>query len=355
MSGEQENAAGASGGEQNVASASVPDAPKALELFEAESIFGDIFNEPGEGQAVEDESSALEASADAGEGGEGSEAEGGETDQTPGEEPETDGETEDPAPELLTGNFKIRLRDGSEVTAKELRKVYGEHRDIERRAQEVAEKERQLAERSAQPAQMDANSVALLNYAQQVVASRIPPPPDERLRLEDPMEFLLQRDNRNAAIAEWQRMNQAAQVEHQKVQAQQAADQQKYVREQREKIAEKMGITTAEQASEFWGKLIPEVKKFGFKDDELNTPDHRFWLLGQQLLEGKKAIEELAKAKAAAKDKQVPGAKPIVPVAKPGIRATTSESRIQNAKELAQRTRQPLSVEDAQDVMARIF
>lgn len=358
---DETNAAGASGGEQTVATSPVPQVKENLSESEAESVFSDIFGDEGdEPEAAEDEPSQ-EASADT----EGEEA-SGDTDE-PGDEPETEDEGE-AAEGFAHGNTKVRLRDGTVTTVATLKKSSTDLiRDIERfRGENATIKEEhskvktELDTLKAQPAQWDQTSRAILDEATQVLYSRIPPPPDESLLDErspnyDPAEYSAQEGRRQIAANKWRRMAQNRQNVINKEAADAQASQVDWLNKQREAISKDLGISDRKQADAFLSELAPALAKFGFSEEDIaRSPDARFWKWGKRYLEGEKAIAELAKAKEAAAKKTTQPAQ-TTPVAKPGARSTTSERRIQNVKELAQRTRQPLTEDQGADILSHLF
>ena len=114
---------------------------------------------------------------------------------------ETEPEAENGEPKIAHGNMRTRLRDGRELTVSELKKLVDEAGELRVRQQryEAEESQRAIAaQRIQQQAQQFEQGI---QAAIAIMQENMPPVPDRRLLTTDPIEFITQKENYEAAKA----------------------------------------------------------------------------------------------------------------------------------------------------------
>jgi hypothetical protein len=266
--------------------------------------------EQGEVEAQTEEADEVEAVE--------SESEGDEPEEDDGSDDEGDEPEQVAEPESIT--FEV---DGETVTVNrdELKASYMRQKDYTRKTQELAEQRQQIAGERQQYAQ-------LLGALEQQLQQTAGAEPDwDTLRATDPIEYSLQwtewqrgQQKRQLIAAEQQRMQQLAQVEHQKTMAQTLE------RERQALLTVVPEWKDAEKAKVEKAMVIEQGKKLGFSDEELAQAfDHRAIVALR-----KAALYDQLMSKKQVVDQSKPAPQKVV---KPGTKGTVDNSAKRRAEQ----------------------
>lgn len=260
-------------------------------------------------------------------------------------EPDQDASEDAKAEEVyLSGNAKTRLRDGREVTLADLKKAFGELEEVRAKTPDALQKEQDIAARLAQIQQQEQFYQQAIAHAVRVSQSKIPAEPDPSLRETDPIEYLIQKDARDKAIAEFNQLRHAQQVSQDQARRETEHNRQKAIVQEFQALREKAPEFRDDAAFKSFREDVLSVvpREYGIKPEELTEiGDHRALLvirdaIAYRKLQADKAakIEEAKKA-------------PPVQVAAPGRRVSQDERADQARKEQFQRLKKTGSIDDA--------
>jgi hypothetical protein len=268
---------------------------------------------------------------------ESAEAEDETTDPAEGDEtPEDPGIDWDKVP----GEAKFRLRDGSVVTAADLKRDYDELRQARQLRETYERNLSQFEQQRAQAAQQYQQFLPVAQQAIQAIQAslpQVPNAPDPRLAQTDPIRYVEERARYDAIVNDYNakvgQMRQIqAQAEHQRRQAEVEQKQQldRYIEEQRDSLLKAMPDLrdTAKRQAFYQDFLDTGTNVYGFSAGELNN------VYDARLM--KMAADAMAYRKLMAKGAPKPGtqpakAKPAAPqaprpaVAQGGKRGTPTE------------------------------
>lgn len=253
----------------------------------------------------------------------------------PAEEAEPEAESE--PEQIVHGNAKTRLRDGTVVAVADLKKAFDELKDLRAKEPELSATQQQLQARAAQLAQQQQFFQQVLPVVLEKAKAAIPAEPDPSLLTRDPIAHYEQTVARNNAIAEFRKLE-AAQVAHTQQLAKAQEEQFKsYLTEQQRQLADKLpDIRVPEKRAEIYKGFVDTASKFGFSQEEVDSVhDHRL-LHMVHVLAGKAAAYDRLQAE---KPKVQEKAKAAVPVATPQRRVSPEETRNQVREEQIQRLR----------------
>ncbi len=246
------------------------------------------------------------------------------------------------------GNAKTRLRDGTEISVGELKKLADEAKEFKRRESEFTAQQREFQTRAAQNAQQEQIFATTIQQAIAALQQTLPPEPDAALRETDPIDYFLKKDQREAKVAEIQRLQAAQNYAAQQSRAEHAQQFQQHLRNEQTRLYEAAPeLKTDEKRREFYSDMVSHGKKYGFSEEEINNiHDHRVMLMVRDAV----AYRKLQAAKPKAMEK----GKAAAPVAKPGARPTSNERVSQKHKGLFERARKTRSIDDVGALLAEL-
>ncbi len=251
--------------------------------------------------------------------------------------------------DFVHGNARTRLRDGTEVSVGELKKLADEAKEYRRRETEFANVARQVEQRAAQTAQQEQVFAATISQAIAALQQAIPPEPDPSLRETDPIDYFLRKDQRESKLAEINRMQAAQNYAAQNARAQQAQHFQARLRNEQAQLFERSPELADEgKRREFYNDLVASGKNYGFSEAEINdVHDHRVMLMVKDAM-------AYRKLQSAGKPKAVEKAKGATPVQRPVARTTSNERISQKHKNLFERARKTRSIDDVAAVLSEL-
>ena len=281
----------------------------------------------GESEQVEDEIEDVEQDADS--------EDDDETDESDEDVDEDEAEDEQ--------QFTVKI-DGKDVAVSldELQKGYSRTEDYTRKTQALAQERKSAQAELAQVRTERAQYAQLLGALQEQLQQSQQPLDMERLREEDPIEWVrqreMQRENNEKMLAiqsEQQRVNQAEQVvKQQQMQA--------FLQSQKEQL-----LTVVPQLSDpkfaqaEKGRWIEAGKSIGFSEQELNgINDHRVLLALKTIADYNGMV---------AKRKQVSSDKPIAKTVRPGVAPRKNQSSA--VKQAQQRLARSGNAKDAASLL----
>jgi hypothetical protein len=262
-------------------------------------------------EIVEDEAPAQEAAATDDEPAEEAEA--------PADDAEPEGETDD-EDEVVHGNAKARLRDGTVVAVADLKKAFGELQELKRQGGDITTQRAEVDKAKAEIQQLKQHLDKVLPIALQVANETVPPAPEEALWDTDPIEAMQQQRRHDAGRQRLAELQSGQKADTETKQKEQAAALEAYVKEQQQLLRDKLPeVRKPETAKAFYEDVVKYgTTAYGFSQDEINQAyDHRLMLLMKDAVAYKKLQS--------AKPKAVEKAKDAIPVQKPGRRIAPSE------------------------------
>jgi hypothetical protein len=290
--------------------------------------------EPEEAEPDYIETAAAESDEPEGEADEGEEPEQG--------EPEPEGYDWDKVP----GNAKFRTRDGKVITAAELKQNFDKLQQLsqaeQRLSQEYAQfqqQQSQLAQQARQFEQLAPQAIAAIQQS----LPQIPERPNPALANTDPIRYVEERAQYDAAVHEYQskvaqiqQIQRVGQEQQQRLAHEQQHKVSQYVEGQRQQLLEALPVLRDEgKRKEFYGEFLSFGKKLGFSEQELNG------VFDARLM--------VAMSKAMAHDKLMSKGKPTpspvprdaarTPVASPGRRVAAAETQGAKRAQLIDRAR----------------
>jgi hypothetical protein len=274
-------------------------------------------------------------------------------DEAPATEEEAEPDAEEEAPdEIVHGNAKTRLRDGTVVAVADLKKAFDELQEVKRQSPDIKAAQAEVEKVKAEVQQQKKYLEEVLPHAIGVLERNIPAEPDASLRESDPIEYFMQKDRRDRAIAEFQQIDNARKLAQAEQQKAQQAEFQKFIEKEQTKLLDvKPELKDPAKAKEFYTKFVEIGKKRGFSEEELNNVhDHRVilgWVTDAEKAAKWDALQD-------AKPKVVEKAKDAIPVQQPGRRVQPAERRGAEVEELSKRLSRTGSVDDAAALLDRL-
>jgi hypothetical protein len=263
----------------------------------------------------------------------------------PAEAPEPDDEPEE---EILHGNHKTRLRDGTVVAIADLKKAYDEAKDYRAKQADYEAKANEVAAKQAQIAQQEQFFTQTVQHAKALLERSMPPEPDVALRDSDPFEYFIQKDKRDQAVLEWRRLDHAQRVQAQKAEADRAEQARQQVAREMELLKDAVPeLRTDEGFKAFKEEVLTYApKEYGFTPQELaELSDHRALRVIKDAIAYRKLQAD--KAKVAEKVKNVPP----VTVTPPGRRTGNDEAKAAKVKGSLEKLRTTGSFDDALSIL----
>lgn len=249
-------------------------------------------------------------------------------------------------------DFKVRLRDGREVTVGELKKGYLP--DYETRTKELTEF-KQHAERFAQERQQFESLRGQFSNEQQtykqaieaaiaVAEHYLPKPPSNDLMKQDPFKYMEEKADYDARVEQLQELQQRrAQIAQAENEQRQQQLKQYYTKQQQLLHAAKPELQDRVKAEKFWQDVQKLGASVGFTPQEMaQIPDARILLIADKAMKYDRLIE--AKARLADKSKN---AEPMVPVQAPQRRVSPAERSSGEVSQLQKRFENSGNLRDA--------
>jgi hypothetical protein len=286
---------------------------------------------PAEPEPSEDEPEVEEAET----------AEADEAEATP--EPD-----DEPDEEILHGNHKTRLRDGTVVAIADLKKAYDEAKEYRAKQSDYEAKAKEFETQKAAITQQEQFFTQTLQHAKTVLEASMPPEPDEALREADPIEYFLRKDARDRKILEWRRLDHAQKVQAQKAEAERTEHVRTQVAREMELLKDAIPeLKTEEGFKAFKDDVLTYApREYGFTPQELaELSDHRALRVIKDAIAYRKLQSN--KAKVAEKVKHAPP----VTVTPPGRRTGNDEARAAKVKSGFEKLRSTGSFDDALSIL----
>lgn len=257
------------------------------------------------------------------------------------EAPQEQAQSEPEAIEVLHGNARTRLRDGTEISIADLKKAYGEQKDFTRRQSEFETQRRSFEENQTKAQQQEAFFQNSIQQAMAVLQARAPQRPDIAMRDSDPLEYYRQLDDFNRAVGEYQQLANAQQEHARKTQAEHEKRWKDLHAKEREALVERLPELKSEEGLKaFRSDVVKHSAEYGFTTAELDTViDHRMYLVLKDAISWRKL--QANKPVAMEKSKDAP------PVQSPAARRTGAERSAQSREEGFERLRKSGSIDDA--------
>jgi hypothetical protein len=274
------------------------------------------------------------------------------SDDTPDALPDAEAEE----PEVLHGNARTRLRDGSVVTVGELKKAYDEAKEYRVKQAEIDARARETEAKLAHIAQTEQQTARIIQQAKAVLQARFSPRPDygavERGEI-DILTYTEQKEKWERDAREWQQLNQAEQAAAQKAQEETAKAQKAQFDAEVESFLTRFPEhRPAEKQQAFKQDLVRlATETYGAKPEQLGDIKHAWQLeMAQDAMRYRKLQAEKSKVLEKVKDA------PPVQVQTPGRRVSPAEKQAQERSQLfAQaRARGGISREEALALMQSI-
>lgn len=212
----------------------------------------------------------------------------------------------------------------------------------------------QIHARVAQEAQMYAELAPRAIAAIQASIPEVPPYPGKEL-LSDPLAYQEAVDGynralleRNAKIAEIQKIQQATAIQQQKARAAEEGQRQEFLRNEFSELTRKVPeLRDQKKLKEFSDEVRDiGINHYGFKPEELDIIDHRVMLVVRDAL----AYRKLQ----AAPPKPVQQTPQASPPASPGRRLSGDEAKVQQREQLMQKARQSGGLRDVAALIAQL-
>lgn len=250
---------------------------------------------------------------------------------------------------FVHGNARTRLRDGTEVTVGELKKLADEAKEFKRRESEFTAEKQQIQAAAAQNAQQQQLFANTISQAIVALQHAIPPEPDPSLRDTDPIDYFLKKDQRDSKLAELNRLEAARNHAAHQARAEQAQHFQARLKTEQAQLYERAPDLVDEgKRREFYSDMISTGKNYGFSEEEMNNVhDHRVMMLVKDAIAYRKL--QAAKPRAMEKAKSA-----RTPVSTPAARASSNERIATKHKNLFDRARKTRSVDDVGALLAEL-
>lgn len=287
-----------------------------------------------EGDTTDEELQASEEDA-----GEDSDGETDEEDQAEDDEAEPESEQG----RFVADNAKVRLGDGSVTTIAELKKGSLLQADYTRKTQEVAEQRRSVESQSQRISEAEKQLKERFDYAEALLKSFVPQPPDPSLLNTDPVGYMQQKaqfDQLN------QHLNYIAQTRQQDAQKAEEEERQGRTKKANEEWDALLGkapeFKDNNRTKAFLNDIQTHGTAYGFTMQELQQAlpmDHRQALVLRDAIAWRKL--QASKANVTKKVEGRP------PVQRGGKRLSPNGQRAKQATDAFARLKQTGSVEDA--------
>jgi hypothetical protein len=315
----EDNVAGASGGEQTPA-------PSVLDTWDHD-------DKPIQAQTEE--------AAAADEPEEGEPAEEAEASEGQPERTEDDDSPEEDEP-------KHRLRDGEEVPLGELKKVYGTRKEIEAAKAKLEADTAQFQQQMAAVRQQEQFFAQQMPLVLNALRQQVPPMPDPALQAEDPIAYANARFAHEDAVRNFQRAQAAAQAQQQQTEAQRQAALQTYRQTELQRLVEKEpALRDPAKIKQMDQEIREHIGNYGFSLEEYaGVDDHRALLILKDAVAYRKLMANKPKAIEKAKD-----APPVVQA--PARRRTSAEVQAQGLREQLSRLAKTGSAKDGEALLSR--
>jgi hypothetical protein len=214
------------------------------------------------------------------------------------EEPETE-EAASTSSKEPDDSIIVAMPDGEKLELKELKNGYLRDKDYRHKTTEIANKRRDLEALSTRVSQ-SANAIS------EVLMKQVPPAPDVSLSITDPIRFMQEKAQHEAALgivnSIVEQATSAGGVVNTLTREQQTENIQSEVAKLTEAFPQ---VKTPEGKKKFFEASLGAARELGFSDQELNgISDHRMFRVAYYAKLGLEA--EAAKAKAATKVVNVP-------------------------------------------------
>lgn len=275
---------------------------------------------------------------------EGDQAAGSEASESEEDDGSDEGD-DDAEGQSFADDTTVRLDDGTETTLGELKRGSMLMADYTRKTQELAEHRRQLEDTLQQLNGYAPAILERLQVADQLAQFAMPQPPDEELRYSDPVEYSLQRQDYQAAMADYEnRVALIRQGIQETMSLQHGAQQYQ-------------GAQSLEEGRKKLREAIPELndpnKAQGIVNDILSVAEHLGFSREEVSAWRDPRIAQLAHL--AARAAKIDGLKPKVakktdgkpPVQKPGKRQGANDKKRLAYENKRKRLAQTGSVDDA--------
>jgi hypothetical protein len=238
----------------------------------------------------------------------------------------------------VPGEAKFRLRDGTVVTAAEVKKRWDALSNAEQEASRINADRQRFEQQRAHAAQQYQQ---FLPVAQQALASiqaslpQVPNAPDPSLASTDPIRYVEERarydgivNEYNAKVGQMRAIAAQAQNQQQRVQVEQKQKLDGYIEEQRTKLYEALpDLRDTAKRQEFYREFIDGgAKHYGFAPDELNQVfDSRLMVMARDALAYRRMMAKGTPKPSPARLQSIQGK--TAPVAPGGRRETTNEQQ----------------------------
>jgi hypothetical protein len=318
----EENAAGASGGEQTAT-------PTSSILDEWDGDDTPTQATPTETAAADDVSEEAATATD------------DDTSEEAAPEP-TEATEETPA------ERKLRLRDGTEVTEADLKKAYGRQKEFEREQAEFAAERAKVQAEITRIRQQEQFFAQQMPVVLQTLRQQIPPPPDETLRDVDPIAYANQRFAHEDGVRNFERAQQAQYIHQQQTEAARAKAIEEYRKTELTKLVERMPeLKDEKRLKEMDTNIRAHVGHYGFSVQEYaQVDDHRSLAVLADAVKWR--MLQANKPKAVEKAKEAP---PVVQA--PARRRSTAEVQSQVVREQLSRLAKTGKASDAEAFLSR--
>ena len=190
---------------------------------------------------------------------------------------------------IVDGNYETRLRDGRKVKIAELKKAYDEAEQIRQAAPEIQKYAEALQEQARQIAAQRAEFEQLISQVQ-LPQNAIPQPPSMELLQVDPIAYVQQKEQYEAAVRVQQfQQQQHAQMLQQKNQQAQVRLQEHMQRQAEMLVKAVPELKDKKAAQAFQTQFMEVAKSYGFNEQEAaNVYDHRLLVMVRDLARLKK-------------------------------------------------------------------
>lgn len=276
--------------------------------------------------------------------------------------PKAEPKADDELDEIIHGNARTRLRDGTVIPVSELKKGYDELRELRAKVPELtaaAERAQQYQAREAHIAQQEQFVQKVLPLALQQLQAQIPPAPDPELVNPnspnyDPILYVQQDAQHKQGIARLQQAQTALQ-QHQAQQQQQmeearAAETKTLIEENRRELYKRIPeISDPAKRREVYEGIVSTAAKYGITEQEVNANiDPRLVHMIHDESRDAAAYRRLMAQKSAVQAKTERAA----PVQQPGRRVTVQEQAGNAGDELIKRAMKTGRQHDAAAALA---
>jgi hypothetical protein len=259
----------------------------------------------------------------------------------------------------VPGEANFRLRDGTVVTAADLKRDWDDLRSVRQTQSQLQQREQQF---EAERQRIHQEAQALAQIAPRAIAAlqsqlpQITPMPPKSLMNEDYVAYQEQVADHfetkaayDQKVGEIQQMQRAQQIEQQRLaEAENAQFMQRLQEGQQRLLAEIPALRDEGKRMEFYTRFVETGKSYGFSDQEvMSISDPRLVLLTKDAM-AYRAMKEKPPAPARK------GPDKAAPVAQPGKRATTAEASAQKRQELLGRAKPGMSIDEAANLLAQL-